>query len=352
MDKKVTHKQMAAKRAASYSKNHAGHFTDGYIGTYYSEGSRGIYRFSFDDESGEMTAPELFYEAKNSKWVSLCDNWMVIPDEKEGRAGTGFLELSHGTIKKCAGEVLMENQTPCYIKQDGNFVYTANYHEGTVMVYHIAEGKPSVVKRIENGEGAGCHQILLHDSCVMVPCLTQDRIRLFSKEQKFVPAGEIHFPKGSGPRHGVFNRAHTRLYVVSEWSNELFIFKVRGREFLLEQTISVLPGEEKMGGYSEKAAAAAIRLTKDERFLYISVRERDLLAVIDVSHDKAAVIQLASCEGKHPRDFILSKNEKFMVVANRREGGIVSIGRDSETGKLKEVQSRIKMPEAVALVLA
>ena len=74
-----------------------------------------------------------------------------------------------------------------------------------------------------------------------------------------------------------------------------------------------------MGGYSEKAAAAAIRLTKDERFLYISVRERDLLAVIDVSHDKAAVIQLASCEGKHPRDFILSKNEKQKVKIFHKE---------------------------------
>lgn len=330
----------------------ADRFTEGYIGTYYSEESRGIYRFSFDEESGEMTEPELFYEAKNSKWVSLCDNRLIIPEEKEGKAGTCFLELSNGQVKKFAGEVLLENQTPCYICQDGDYVYTANYHEGTVMIYHITGGTPSVVKRIENGEGAGCHQILQHESCIMVPCLTQDRIRLFDKEQEFAPAGEIHFPKGSGPRHGVFNQAHTRLYVVSEWSNELFVFKVRGNEFLLEQTVSVLPKEERMGAQSEKAAAAAIRLTKDERFLYISVRERELLAVIDVSREKAAVIQHVSCEGKHPRDFILSKQEKFLLVANRLEGGIVSIARDSETGTLKEIQCRVKMPEGVALVLA
>ena len=32
-------------------------FTDGYVGTYYSEESRGIYRFSFHEETGELTAP-------------------------------------------------------------------------------------------------------------------------------------------------------------------------------------------------------------------------------------------------------------------------------------------------------
>lgn len=326
-------------------------FIDGYIGTYYSEESRGIYHFSFDEENGEMSAPELFYEAKNAKWVSLCGDRLIFPDEKEGKAGTCFLKISQGMVKS-SDEVLEEQQTPCYIQQDGNFVYTANYHEGTVMIYHITEGQPSVVKRIENGEGAGCHQILLHESYIMVPCLIQDRISLFDKEHGFAPVGEIVFPKGSGPRHGVFNRAHTRLYVVSELSNELFVFKVRGREFLPEQTISVLPGAKKMGEESEGAAAAAIRLTKDERFLYISVRDRELLAVVDVSYEKAVVIQHVYCEGKHPRDFILSKNEKFLIVANRREGGIVSMQRDRETGKLKGVQSRIKMPEVVSLVLA
>ncbi|WP_195421729.1 beta-propeller fold lactonase family protein [Faecalicatena contorta] len=327
-------------------------FTDGYVGTYYSEESRGIYRFSFHEETGELTAPELFYEARNSKWISLNNDRMVIPDEKAGKAGTCFLELNHGSVKKCDGEVLQEHQTPCYIEQEEDFIYTANYHEGTVMIYQTTEEKPEVVKRIKNGEGAGCHQILLHDSYIMVPCLTQDRIRLFDKEKGFAPAGEISFPKGSGPRHGVFNQAHTRLYVVSEWSNELFIFKVCGREFLLDQTFSVLPQNEKTGERPRAAAAAAIRLTKDEKFLYISVRERELLAVIDVSHDKATVIQHVSCGGKHPRDFILSKNEKFLLVANRLEGGIVCIERDCDTGKLKGVRSRIEMPEGVSLVLA
>lgn len=333
---KEMHKEMRERKT---------NLVDGYIGTYASEASKGVYHFYFDPDTGRMTEPELFYEARNAKWVSLNGHTMVIPVEKQGRAGACFLELGEDGVARAA-EILEEEQTPCYILQDGDFVYTANYHEGTVMVYRLEEGIPSLIKRIENGTGAGCHQILLHGNLLMVPCLTQDRIRLFDTLQGFVPAGEIGFPEGSGPRHGVFNRDHTRLYVVSEWSNELFVFHVKDREFRLVQTLSVLPDEEAGG-----ASAAAIRLTTDEQFLYISVRGLNLLTVLDVREETVSVIQHVASGGDHPRDFVLSGDERFLLAANRLEGGIVCMRRDGATGLLEAAGQHIPMPEAVSLVL-
>lgn len=330
---------------------------DVYIGTYYSEESKGIYHASFDSASGRMTKPELFYEARNAKWVSLNGYSMVFPTEKQGCAGACFLEVRNGKVN-VKGEILEEKQTPCYILQKDDYVYTANYHEGNVMVYHLEEGIPSLAKRIENGNGAGCHQILLHEDWLMVPCLTQNRIRLFDTRKGFSPAGVITFPDGTGPRHGVFNRNHTRLYVVSEWSNQLFIFQVHGREFTLIQSLSVLPddGIEKSG----VPAAAAIRLTKDERFLYISVRGADILTVFELESEKnaektlekAAAIQYISCSGAHPRDFILDENERFILAVNRFKGGIVSLERDTDSGLLSGIRHRVSMAEGVSLTLA
>ncbi|RGZ01288.1 beta-propeller fold lactonase family protein [Clostridium sp. AM58-1XD] len=322
---------------------------NGYIGTYYSEKSKGIYQFSFDPVSGRMTEPELFYEAPNAKWVSLNGSSMAFPVERNGRAGTCFLKLKDGEVSH-KEEILEEKQTPCYVLQKNDFVYTANYHEGTVMVYRLDDGTPFVVKRIENGAGAGCHQIMLHETYLMVPCLEQNKIRLFDMTDHYIQAGEILFPEGSGPRHGIFNRDHTRLYVVSEWSNELFVFRVHGKEFVLIQSISVLP-EGGEGSNRENAASAAIRLTKDEAYLYISVRGADLLAVFEIREDKAAAIQHISCGGAHPRDFILSENEDFILTANRFGGGIACIERDRKSGLLKSVRHRIDMPEAVSLLL-
>lgn len=322
--------------------------TDGYIGTYYSGESRGIYHFTFCEKSGRMTEPELFYEACNAKWVSCYSGRMAFPAEKEEHAGTCILMFCNGEVKE-SYEVLEEKHTPCYILQDERFIYTANYHEGTVMVYDMEGGNPSLAARIENGTKAGCHQVLLHGSYLLVPCLEQDRIRLFDREHGYTPAGQIDFPQDSGPRHGVFNRAHDRFYVVSEWSNELFVFKVNGIEFSLIQTLS-LTGEE-AGGSENRAAAAAIRLTRDERFIYISVRGQDFLAVVDVSRNKAELIQRVSSGGQHPRDFILSGNEHYVLIANRHQGGIVSFERDPVSGMIVREAGRISMPEGVALIL-
>lgn len=320
---------------------------DGYIGTYQSEESRGIYHFLFDPDTGRMTEPELFYEAQNAKWVSLNDRMIIFPMERQGRAGTCFLELGDGGADYVqVTEVLEESQTPCYILQDGDMVYTANYHEGNVMVYRLQDGVPSLVNRIENGTGAGCHQILLHGTMLMVPCLTQDRIRLFDTSREFAPAGEILFPRGSGPRHGVFNREHTKLYVVSELSNELFVFHVKGNEFCLMQSLPVLPE-----GEAKAVASAAIRLAADESFLYISIRGINRLAVLDVRSHPAAVVQHVSSGGDHPRDFVLSGDGRFLLAANRLEGGIVCMERDKTTGLLGEVRQHVAMPEAVSLVL-
>lgn len=326
-------------------ENGAEHRMDGYIGTYYSEKSRGIYRFTFDTESGWITEPELFYEARNAKWVSLNGSSMVFPVEKNGRAGTCFLEIGEGKVRH-SEEILEERQTPCYILQEREYVYTANYHEGNVMVYELAQGSPKLVKRIENGEKAGCHQIVIHETCLLVPCLEQNRIRFFDMEQDYKPAGEIIFPAGSGPRHGVFNRDHTKFYVVSEWSNELFIFQVNSREFLLKQTVSVLP---EAGDEEAPAAAAAIHITKDNRFLYVSVRGLNLLTVFELNGAGAAAIQHAPCGGSHPRDFVLSDDERFLLAVNRYEGGIICMERDRESGLLKELRQSVPMPEGVAL---
>lgn len=328
-----------------------GRFTDGYIGTYYSQESKGIYHFLFNQITGEMTKPELFYEAPNAKWVSLYENRLAFPVEKDGKAGTCFLELEAGAVKS-ASEVLLEEHTPCYIAQDGNFVYTANYHDGTVMVYDVGKGTPAVVRRIENGRKAGCHQILLHETYMLVPCLEQHRIRVFDRVHDFCPAGEIVFPEGTGPRHGVFNKAHTKLYWVSEWSNELFIFEVSGCEFNLVQKLSLFQEGMPWEGEREKVSSAAIRLSGDERFLYISMRGAELLCVADVSGDEAVIVQYVPSGGVHPRDFILSNDGRYVLTANRMQGGIVCMERNSGNGKLGEIINRVYMPQGVSLVLA
>ena len=75
---------------------------NGYIGTYFSESSKGVYRFAFYPESGELAEPELFYEAKDAKWVSCSEGRLCFPMEEEGKAGT-FRQTEAPAIFAAAG---------------------------------------------------------------------------------------------------------------------------------------------------------------------------------------------------------------------------------------------------------
>ena len=181
----------------------------GYLGTYDSPRSRGVFRFSFDGETGALTAPELLLEAPDAKYLALRDGLLAAPVRRGSRAGLCLADL-RASGGPCVVEYLCEMTPGCYTAFDGDRVYGANFHEGTVTVYRLEADAPLFEKRIEIAPGAGCHQVLARGRFLLVPCMNLDEIRLFDRES-LAPAGSVPFPKGSGPRHGVFDRAGERL---------------------------------------------------------------------------------------------------------------------------------------------
>lgn len=321
---------------------------NGYLGTYFSAQSAGIYRFQFDSDTGIITEPELYYTAPDSKYLSLSHGLLASPLIKEGRAGVCLIDTT-GERPLLAGELFEETKSACYVIQDDTFIYTANYHEGSILIYRKEAHAISLSKRIETGYQAGCHQILFHGHIMMVPCLLRDQILLFDMNRDFAPAGSITFPQGTGPRHGVFDRAHRRFFLVSELSNELFLYEAgTGPQFTLRSVQKILP-EDRV--WSPAAASAAVRLSPDERFLYLSTRFADLITVYQLDGFQAVKIQQTESGGSHPRDFILTGDGRFLLAANRYEGGLASFRINPGTGMITGLCSRIAAPEAVAVVL-
>lgn len=319
----------------------------GYLGTYASPESLGIYQFSLDTDTGNLTIPTLYYAAADSKYLSLRHGVLASSISGEGKAGVCLLDTSGSEARK-TGSAFHEHNSACYVTQDDDYLCTANYHEGTILIFRKQDGVPELLKRIEIGVKAGCHQILFHEHYMMVPCLLLDKIVLFDCDQDFAPAGEILFSKGTGPRHGIFDKQHKRFFLVSELSNELYVYRVLpGLEFQLEQVCSFLP--EAVCG-QEASASAAVRLSPDERFLYLSTRFAELICVFRLEGNRVEPIQQTGCGGSHPRDFILTPKGDYLLVVNRLEGGLVCFRLDQDSGKLLEICSRVPAPEAVCIV--
>lgn len=324
----------------------------GYIGTYASPESLGIYRFTMDLDNGNLSKPELYYGALDCKYLSLHGTLLAAPRKRDGQAGICLLDTAGGGAS-LAGEAFYETAPACYVTQDDACIYTANYHEGCILVYRKSPDSLTLTKRIDIAPKAGCHQILFHNHYMLVPCLLLDTVKIYDCSRDFALAGELRFEEGTGPRHGIFDKDHKRLFLVSELSNQLFVYSLAadtpsGPAITLEHVYPLLPGDAK---YKEPPASAAIRLSPDGRFLYVSTRFADIISVFYIDGCQLKLVQQTGSGGVHPRDFTLTPDGQYLLAVNRTEGGLVSFRINPETGCLGGPCSQVPAPEAVAVIL-
>ena len=94
---------------------------------------------------------------------------------------------------------------------------------------------------------------------------------------------------------------------------------------------------------------SAIKISNDNRFIYVSNRGQDTIVVFENVDNKLKEIQTISTEGTDPRDFALSKDNKLAVATNETSGTITVYAVDQETGELDVVQCGVEVPEAVCV---
>lgn len=316
----------------------------GYIGTYNTEFSRGVYSFSFDEQTGRLFDARAFCSADDAKCVDAGGGYLFAGFSRDGSGGMALADCDTGRI---LSSYLAEHKPPCFIKYADGFIYTANYHDGTVMAYRLLDSAIELVKRIDIMPKAGCHQVIVHGRYIIVPCLLLDELRIFDSKNDFSLVKIMPFDKGTGPRHGIFNAAHSRFYLVSEYSNELFAFEADGLSFNLTKRINLLSAEQQPG-----SSSAALRLSPDERYLYISTRGADLLTVISLQDKNSpCTIQQISCGGRHPRDFTLAGDGRYLLCVNRDSDDLISFSIDSISGRIGRIIDRLPVPHGVGICM-
>lgn len=303
-----------------------------YAGTYTAKSSQGIYSFSFED--GRLSSSQLFCEIKDPKYLTKKDNCLITVADFDYESGVALIN-AEGDIKN---KIAFEKRTSCFITSEDDDIYTANYHTGVVTHLKLVQDELKFINSIQIQDGAGCHQILVFHDRILVPCLFLDRVFIFDRSLKKI--GSIHFNANTGPRHGVFSKDGKYLYLVSELSNELFVIETD--EWNIIHQIPVLMSQE-----IHVRDTAAIRLSDDEKFIYVSTRTKDVISVIELEDHKPTVIQTVSCGGKHPRDFVLLG--QYLLCANKNTNEVVSF-KINDDGTLGKIVDRIEVPEVVALI--
>ena len=301
-----------------------------YTGTYTQKTSKGIYRFFFDD--GKLSKNSLFCEIKNPKYLCAYKDMIVAVNDFEEGAGVSLIDKKG----KIIDALRFEEKTSCYVCSKDDYIYTANYHEGTISKLKIEDNKIKLIKKVLIREKAGCHQILLYKDLIMVPCLFLDRVMIYDNDLNYLK--EIEFKDGTGVRHGVFSKDKRYLYLLSELSNELF--KIDMESLKIIDSIAILDNDER-----HVKGSAAIRIYKD-RYLYVSTRFKNLISLVDLESFK--LVKTFDCKGDHPRDFDLIGD--YLLCGNMNSDEVICF-KIAEDGMLEVISDKISTPEPICLLV-
>ena len=302
----------------------------GYVGTYTSEKSEGIYAFTF--ENHKVTDVHLFTKVRNPKYLAWMNDYIVAVCDFEEGSGVAVFDLNGNEID----HIVFEAFTSCYVGVKDNLIFTAHFHSGDVTLLRFENNHLELVQRTHIKEKAGCHQVIPYKDQYLVPCLFMDQIKILN--QDFNVVDEISFEEGSGPRHAVFSDDEKYLYVVGELSNLLYVVdmhtkKIVNTEELLEN------------GLSHVKDTATIRKKGD--YLYVSTRTQDVITVLHVSGKDVKRIQVTSCAGKHPRDFVIVDDD--IIVANRFSDSLSVL--PIEHAYIQSAVSTVTIPEGVSIIM-
>ena len=162
----------------------------------------------------------------------------------------------------------------------------------------------------------------------------------------------ITTPPGTGPRHTKFSRDGRFFYILNEIDGSISVCTydaARGAGTPI-QHISTLPAGFQV---TDPDRAAEIRIHPNGRFVYASNRGHESIAVFAVQADGTLkLVEITPCGGKHPRNFELSPDGRWLVCANMNSNNLVSFKVDAGTGRLTSTGSTVTVPQPVCVLFA
>lgn len=333
------------------------------LGTYTRRKSKGIYTVTLDTEKAQLREPQLLIEENNPTYLTVNRaKTLFSVTSIEEKGGIAAYQKNDAQFQR-TDVAVEEGAAPCYVAFDEarQLVFDANYHRGCVHVYRATgEGTLQLTDTVTHTEPTGPHpnqQVphvhyadLTPDGRLAVCDLGTDRVYTYdiSEEGTLSNVAQYQSEPGTGPRHLVFHPTQPIAYLFGELDSTITVLAYQSSDgtFTKIQKISTLPED-----FDAFNAGAAIRVSKDGRFLYASNRGHNSIAVFAIAENGTMLerIQLIATEGEIPRDFALNASEQFLIAANQDTDNLTLFKRNPQTGQLTCLQKDVSVPECVCV---
>ncbi len=342
-----------------------------------------IYILQMDRQTGELSRKGAVTNVSNPSYLAIHPNkkYLYAAERPNGKTGFGWVSAYNieGDTPEKVDSVSSQGYGACYVSvapngvapngvdYSGKFVLLANYFEAVASfgigqngslteALSVKKHQRSSVSTLKRQETAHPHMILptLESNMAFVPDLGLDSIFHYriSNEGVLQLQAQTATAEGAGPRHMTFHPNKKWVYVLNELNRTVGAFHIKSLQepFELVQTIPTLKNDD------AQVTAAAIHLHPNGKFLYTSNRglngsTTQSISVFQIHPESGelTLVQEQNTKGKIPRDFAISPDGKFLLVANQDTDDIFTFQIDAVTGKLEDTGFSLKVTAPVCL---
>ncbi|MFW3363119.1 lactonase family protein [Aerococcus viridans] len=324
-----------------------------YVSGYTREDNKGIHTLTLNADKKAFEASELIIEENNPTYITLSKDGKHLFTLSDGEEpGVAHYENNDGQFA-FKDRVKVFNENGCYVTYDeeANVLYNANYKKGELAVITVNEdGTLTVTDVIQHTSPVGPHENqdfahahFIHptnDHKYILSCdLGTDEVHTYTltDDNKLAEVSVYKAAPGTGPRHLAFHHSEPIVYLLGELDYTVEVLNIQEDGSLVAgNRYDTIPSD-----WTEFNSSAAIRLSSDNKFLYVSNRGHNSITIFEVSADGQSLteIQNISTEGDFPRDFNFNADESFVIVGHQFQPQISLFTRDQASGLLTYVDN-------------
>lgn len=366
--KNDTEKENKMDTLASSSKNEMYML----VGTYTGGDSKGIYIYALDTLVGssryisevDVENPSYLVLDATGKYV-----YAVSEDDDISKAAINAFSFDkEGGKLSFINKQLTGGAAPCHVNIDksGKHVIVSNYNGGSLSLFDTnTDGSLNPSSRIINFEGRGVDEDRQKQPHIHFSQFSPDQKYLFADDlgtdkihkfdivegdsTKYLSIGKpasFKVADGLGPRHLTFHPNGKYAYLITEMGGDVIVFDYSNGNLNQKQAIKADTLNAK--------GSADIHVSPDGKFVYASNRLKgDGIAIFSVNQTDGKLTKVGyQRTGIHPRNFAITPNGKFLLVANRDSDQIQVFARNTETGLLDNTNQDIIVGMPVCIQFA